>query len=153
MKRLLFSICAFVTGVALVMSPAVSQPPEGKEGKGGGPEGKGGPPRFELGQVLPPHLIDELNLTPEQQTELEKIQKDLKTKLDKLLTEDQKKAIQNFRPRGPGGPMEKGGGEGGKGGAKGGSGGEGGKGGAKGGKGGGKGGEGDDRPAYDKKGG
>jgi hypothetical protein len=101
---------AFAAGVAVVASPVLSQPPGGKEAKNG-KDGKGekGPPRFELGQVFPPPLLDELKLTPTQEKELEAIKKDLKAKLEKLLTADQKKTLENFRPRGPGGPGEKGG--------------------------------------------
>jgi len=117
MKRAIVSIFAFAAGMGIILSSAVSQPPEGPEGKDGRGGGKeGGPPRYELGQVFPPPLMEEMKLTPEQFKELEKIQKDLKVKLDKLLTEDQKKAVQNFRPRGP---MDKGG-PGGPGGDKGG---------------------------------
>jgi Spy/CpxP family protein refolding chaperone len=117
MTRVLLGMGAFVVGVALIASPAASQPPDEKGGKGG-KDGKG-PPRFELGQIFPPPLEAELNLTAAQQKELDTIKKDLKSKLEKLLTADQKKTVQNFRPRGPGGP----GGPGGKGG-KGGEGGE-----------------------------
>ncbi len=102
MSRLLFGMVAFVAGLALIASPAVSQPPGGKDGKG--KDGKGGPPRYELGQVFPPPLLAGLKLTPEQEKELDTIRKDLKTKLDKLLTDEQKKTAENFRPRGPGGP-------------------------------------------------
>jgi hypothetical protein len=121
MKRALIGMGAFLIGVALLAGPAASQPPEGKkDGKFGkeGKDGKFGGPRFELGQVLPPPLVTELNLTAAQQKELDAIQQDLKTKLDKLLTAEQKKTIENFRPRGPGGFG--GGGPGGKGGDKGG---------------------------------
>ena len=156
MKRLLCGAFAFVCGLALISTVAVSQPPGGKEG--GEKGGKGGPPRFELGQVLPPPLMEELALTPEQEKEMESIKKDLKAKLEKLLTDEQKKKIENFRPRGgPGG--DKGGGKGGEKGDKGGKGGEkvdkGGKGGPKGEKGekgdkGGPKGEKGDRPPFEK---
>jgi hypothetical protein len=127
MNRVLFGMAAFAIGVALLASPAVSQPPGGKDDKDGkGKDGKGGPPRFELGQIFPPPLEAELKLTPAQEKELDIIKKDLKAKLDKLLTADQKKTVENFRPRGPGGM-------GGPGGDKGGKGGPGGPGGDKGG--------------------
>ena len=120
MNRIVFGIVAFLGGVALISAPAISQPPMGKDGKDAkgkdGKDGKGGPPRYELGQVFPPPLLEELNLTATQQKELEKIQADLKTKLGKLLTDDQKKTCENFRPRGPGGPGGPGGEKGGKGG-------------------------------------
>jgi len=119
MKRSLIGIAAFVSMAILVASQAISQPPggAGKDEKGGGQKG---PQRFELGQVLPPPLIAELKLTPEQEKELEAIKTDLKTKLDKLLTAEQKKTIENFRPRGPGAAGGPGGGneKGAKGGAE-----------------------------------
>jgi hypothetical protein len=100
--------------------------PEGDRGGPGGPGGPGGrpggAPRFEIGQVLPPFVVEQLELTPEQQKQLDALQKDLKSKLDKLLTADQKKKLETMRPRGPreGGP----GGPGGPGGDRGGPGGD-----------------------------
>lgn len=122
MKRALFGMMAFVAGVALITSPAISQPPEGKGGKDGkGTKGmKGG---FKLGTALPPFMVDELKLTDDQKVKLAEIEKDLKAKLDKLLTDEQKKTLENFRPGGPGGPGGGPGGPGGPGG-KGGKGGE-----------------------------
>ena len=112
MQRVLFGLLAFVLGVALVASPAVSQPPggkDGKDGKGGGKDGKGLKSGFKLGSALPPTLVEDLKLTDDQKAKLQEIEKDLKGKLDKLLTDDQKKVIENFAPAGPGGPGPKGG--------------------------------------------
>ena len=132
MTRLLFGMLALSVGMMFVSTEAASQPPAGKGGKGGE---KGNPPRFELGQVFPPPLLEELNLTPAQVKELDAIKAELKSKLDKLLTDEQKTTIENFRPRGgPGGPGGDKGEKGGKGG-KGDKGGKGGPGGDKGGKG------------------
>ncbi len=64
----------------------------------------GPPPRYELGHVFPPPLLEQLNLTSDQQAELEIIQQELKSKLEKLLTDEQKQQVENFRPRRPGGP-------------------------------------------------
>jgi Spy/CpxP family protein refolding chaperone len=121
MLRTVFSIAVLFAAMVLIGSPVASQPPggKGKDGKGG-PGGPGGPPRMELGKGFPPHLIEELNLTNEQQKELEAIEKELKAKLEKLLTAEQKKMVENFRSGGPGGP----GGPGGENGGKGGKGGE-----------------------------
>jgi len=120
MMRLLFGMLALSVGMMFVSTEAASQPPAGKGGKGGE---KGNPPRFELGQVFPPPLMEELNLTPAQAKELDAIKMELKAKLDKLLTAEQKTTIENFRPRGgPGGPAGDKGekhGKGGKGGDKG----------------------------------
>lgn len=82
-----------VVGAGLLASYAVSQ-------FGGS---RPGPPRYELGQILPPPLVDALDLTPEQQKELDAIQKDIKQRLEKLLTDKQIQKVENFRmpPSGP----------------------------------------------------
>lgn len=137
MKRVLFTMLAFTVGVILVESSATSQPPGGKEARDGKGDDKA-PPKFELGQLLPPPLVEELKLTEAQTKQYEALQKEVKAKLEKILTAEQKKTVEEFRPRGgPGGMgkdgMGKGGDKGGKGGEKGGKGGEkGGKGGEKG---------------------
>jgi hypothetical protein len=57
-----------LAGLLLMVAVASSQPPS--EAKDKGPRNrKDGPPRFELGRVLPPPLVEELNLTREQQAE------------------------------------------------------------------------------------
>lgn len=86
-------------------------------GPGGPPGGPGGPPgRFgsgafgppALGQLLPPFLQERLKLTAEQKKQLEQLQKEIDGKLDKILTEEQRKQLKEMRrgfgPRGPGGP-------------------------------------------------
>lgn len=100
----------------------LSQPPEkgppGQRQRGGfdkagqekgGPPGDGrggrqGGPGFELGRVIPPPMRQMLELSEEQITQLDKLEKELKEKLNKLLTDDQKKQLANMRQRGPGGP-------------------------------------------------
>ncbi len=105
MKRAVLALIAFVMSVALVASSGVAQPPAGREGNDGRGPGQGPlPDRFELGQVLPRPLIAGLNLTAAQEAELDGIKKDLKVRLEKLMTDEQKKTVANFRPRGPGGP-------------------------------------------------
>lgn len=131
MNRVLFGLMAFVAGVALMTSTAVSQPPEnkskdGKDPKGGAKGGmRGG---FKAGTVLPPFMVEELKLTDAQKAQLADLEKDVKAKLDKLLTDEQKKALENIRPGGQGGAGGPGGDKGGKGlgGDKGGKGGKGG---------------------------
>jgi hypothetical protein len=98
-----------------------------------GPGGFGGPPRF--GEVLPRFLQERLKLTDEQKQQLETVQKDADGKLDKLLTDEQKKKVKEMQqgfgvrgpaggpggaPRGPGGPGGPGGFPGGFGGPPGG---------------------------------
>lgn len=123
MKKMVLGVVLLLAGAVFLVSNAASQPPGGKEGKGG-------PGRFELGEVIPPPLRMELKLTPEQEKELDALKADLKSRLGKILTPEQKKIIENFRPRGMGGF---GGEKGGKGGEKGGKGGPGGEKGGKGG--------------------
>ena len=98
MKRFLFGRVLFLASVLLVASQGVSQPPGGKDDKG---KRKGGPPRFELGEVFPPPLMEELDLTPEQERQLDAIKKELKAKLEKLLTAEQKKKVESFRSARP----------------------------------------------------
>lgn len=81
----------------------------GPQGKGqfgrGGPGGPGGPGRgpegFKLGTVIPPHMLEELELTKDQQEELTDLEKDVKGKLEKILTKDQIASL-NRPPMGPG---------------------------------------------------
>lgn len=84
-------------------------PPGGGPGGFGGPRGRGGPPQ--PGQILPPFLQDELNLTDEQKKQVALLQKEVDEKLEKLLTGQQKEQLNELRqrfgrgrPGGPGGP-------------------------------------------------
>lgn len=70
--------------------------PGGFGGRGGGPEGMPQP-----GQVLPDRLREMLNLTAEQRTQLDELQKEVDAKLAKILTDDQKKQLEQLRQRGP----------------------------------------------------
>jgi hypothetical protein len=96
MSRIIAALVVF----SLVAGILLSQPPGGDGGKKKGkfPGKEKGPPRFELGRVLPPGLREQLGLTREQQKALDEIEKELREKLNKLLTEEQKKVIKGFRP-------------------------------------------------------
>ncbi len=122
MKRSLVAVLSFSVTFAALALTATSQPPPGGEKKGGvgkGPGGggaeKGGPPRYEIGQIFPPFVKDGLDLTEKQRNQIDELEKDLKAKLDKILTAEQKKKIGEIRPPMPGGPPGGGppGGEGG----------------------------------------
>src|SRR4051794_21352532 len=87
----------------------IAQPPEGPDkgpGKKGRPPrgGPGGPPGpFEPGRVLPPPMRDQLNLTAEQQKQLDALEKDVKDRLFLILTDNQRKQLQEMRPPRPDG--------------------------------------------------
>jgi hypothetical protein len=86
-------------------------PGRGPGGPGGrGPGGFGPPPT--PGQVLPPFLQERLKLTAEQKKQLDELQKEVETKLGKILTEEQNKQLKDMRRMfgrgGPGGPPGRG---------------------------------------------
>jgi len=102
MRRTALAALSFV-GTAVFILTLSAQPPGGDEKKG--KKGKGPPPKFAPGMLFPPGLRDELKLTPEQEKAVAAMEKELKEKLDKLLTAEQKKVVEEFRPRPPmGGP-------------------------------------------------
>ncbi|OWK46425.1 hypothetical protein [Fimbriiglobus ruber] len=116
MNRMIGGIVAFAVTTLVVIASAPQSPGGGEGGEKKGPPGandKGGPPRFELGKVLPPFVLDELDLTDSQKQQIAALEKDVKTKLNKILTTEQKRHIQTIRPPhgpgpgpgpGPGGP-------------------------------------------------
>src|SRR5271157_338808 len=72
-------------------------------GPAGGPGGPMvAPPR--PGEILPSFLQRALDLTPEQKAQLDELQKDVDSRLAKILTDAQKKTLDQMRRRGPGGP-------------------------------------------------
>jgi len=87
--------------------------PQGPDGFGGPPGfGPGGPPPRggfgfggppQPGQVLPPMLRQRLHLTPEQNQQLDELQKQVDQKLATILTDEQKQQLRQMRNRGPGG--------------------------------------------------
>jgi spore coat protein CotH len=97
------------------MGPGMGGPPGGGRGPGGrgpgggGPGGPGGPPGgFAMtmpfprpGDLLPGPLQDALGLTDEQKRRLAELQKEADGKLDKLLTDAQRKQWKEMRERGP----------------------------------------------------
>jgi hypothetical protein len=75
---------------------------------GGGPGGRprgfggpGGPPQ--PGQILPPSLRQRLAITPQQEKEIDALQKEVDAKLEKLLNAEQRQQLKEMRERGPGG--------------------------------------------------
>jgi hypothetical protein len=100
-------------------------PGGGGQGGRGGPGGPGGRGFSQPGQVLSTNVQDQLKLNDSQKKQVAEIQKDVDSKLEKILTDEQKTQLKEMRDRGPGGP----GGPGGRGGPGGPGGGPGGPGG------------------------
>jgi spore coat protein H len=73
-------------------------PPGG--GRFGRPGGLGGFDR--PGELIPAPLQDQLMLNAEQKKQLADLQKEMDAKLNKLLTDEQRKQFKEFRDRGPG---------------------------------------------------
>ena len=109
------AVAVFVGALFVVTSFSSAQPPGGGKGerkdkgdfKGekGGPGGAGGKGGFgppPVGQVMPVFAQEQLKLTDAQKKDLEAIQKEVDARIEKLLTEDQKKAFKEMKERGPG---------------------------------------------------
>jgi hypothetical protein len=77
---------------------------------GGGPGGPGGPPP--MGQILPSFVQEELQLSAAQKKLVAKLQKEVDSKLEKILSDEQKQQWKAMRERGPGGFGPRGGGPG-----------------------------------------
>lgn len=106
MNKLMCGFAAFAAGALLIGTPAMSQPPGGKDDKGGkfgfpgGPGGRGG---VKIGTVIPPFAVEQLKLTDDQKTQLAALEADVKAKLEKMLTPEQLKTLESPRPGGFGG--------------------------------------------------
>ncbi len=96
-------LAATVLGIFLMASPyGVTQDQRGKEPRDKNdprPKGKLGPPR--PGTVLPPDFQDLLRFTPEQKKALAELQKEVDARLAKILTDAQKRVIQDLIDNGP----------------------------------------------------
>jgi len=133
-----FSACTLALTACIAWAlPAPGQPPDergpGRPGRFGGPPGgrPDGPPdrsapphgrgggAFEPGKLLPPHVRDGLDLSDDQQEQLDRLEKEVKGRLMKILSTEQRKTLRELcaqRPgrdagpnqremrRGPGGP-------------------------------------------------
>jgi len=108
MKRIRMGVAVFGL-LGLGVLAAGSQPPgdekdKGPKGQPGQPGGPRGPGPFELGRLFPPFMRERLSLTAEQQKTIDELEKDVKARLEKILTAEQKKQLEEFSRRGPGRP-------------------------------------------------
>jgi hypothetical protein len=97
MRRLWLALIVFAAGMLFVVG-AGSQPPggEGRPGKKG--RTRGG---FRLGGVLPPHVRNNLDLTDAQEKQIAALEKEVKSKLEKILTAEQVRQVERAGPPGP----------------------------------------------------
>jgi hypothetical protein len=79
-------------------------PSDGPAGRGPGAAGGRGPDGPPAGQVLPPLMADELDLTPEQKRQIAELQKEVDGRLDRILTRGQKERLRQAPTRRPGAP-------------------------------------------------
>ena len=85
-----------------VVATATSQGQDDRKDKGK----KGPPPKgkgFEIGKVLPPHVMEELELTEEQDKQIRELEKEVRKKLEKILD---KKQIDKIKRMGPPRPRD-----------------------------------------------
>jgi hypothetical protein len=97
MRRLVVGV-AVVTALGIITAAGWTQPPPGKDkGSKDGQKGdKAGPGRFQLGRVLPPGMRDRLDLTDEQKHKVDDLEKEVKERLLKILTDEQKKKLEQM---------------------------------------------------------
>lgn len=104
MRRLPLSIVVFGVLAAAALTwrasaqdkPDGPPPPRREGGNADRPEGRGGPAAgFHL---IPRFVAEQLKLTEEQAKEIAELEKEVKAKLDKILTAEQKKILEEARP-------------------------------------------------------
>jgi hypothetical protein len=89
MKRWLIGLTC-LAGLIGVTLTSTSQPP---------PPKKDGPPRFQLGDLFPPQVKNELRLSPEQEKALAELESEVRSKLERLLTAEQKAMLDRPPPK------------------------------------------------------
>lgn len=110
--------------IATAQDDAGGPPPAGarpvkREAGPGGPGGQAGAQGF---RVLPPFIVQQLNLTDEQKKQIKELEAEVKAKIEKILTAEQLQQLKQMRPPmrqgapGMGGPRMGGPGMGGPGG-------------------------------------
>ncbi len=111
MKRWIFSamsVAAVAFATTLLTAQSSDEPtsrPSGPWHENGSTSRPGGPGGHRGGfHLLPPFVMDKLNLTDDQKKALAELEKETKAKLDKILTDEQKKILDRAHPPFPGGP-------------------------------------------------
>src|ERR1700681_3277906 len=109
MRRLLTvmltTVAVTLFTVAMSEQLLIGQDRPEKKKKDDGDRPPPGPKGFQLGKVLPPGIAKDLDLTPEQMKSLRTLEMEVKERLEKILTAEQRQKVQDFRPGPP--PKEK----------------------------------------------
>lgn len=94
-----FAVCLVAGLMVFGIGLGWSQGPGGKDGfkKGQGFEKKGMGPGFELGRVMPPPLMEILELSENQKKQIGDLEREVKARLLKILNAEQKNKVQNFK--------------------------------------------------------
>ena len=90
---------ALAVGLGAVLA---ADPPEGSQPAGEGTAASSRRNRLPPVHAIPPFVEDKLNLTPEQEKQLDDLEAEMRSQLSKILTPDQKKQWRaSGPPRGP----------------------------------------------------
>jgi Spy/CpxP family protein refolding chaperone len=95
MRITTFGLPALILSAGWILACNAQQP----DRRRGGP-----PPQWNPVHLFPPDVRESLNLSAEQEKQMEDLEKEVRGKVDKILTAQQRKVLSQARPRGPGGP-------------------------------------------------
>ena len=95
MRSLKYGFAALTFSAGLIMACSAQQPESRK----------GPPPQWNPVHLFPPDVRDSLNLTEEQEKKIDELEREVRGRVDKILTAQQRRILSEARPRrGPGGP-------------------------------------------------
>ena len=100
MKKSVIAMFA-VGALSVVFLTGMAQPQDEKGPKKGPPGEKKG---WEPGKIIPPHVRDILELSEEQERKIADLEKEVRSKLLKIFTEEQQQRLRDFNDKGPKGP-------------------------------------------------
>lgn len=104
MRKPIIAMLALGTLSVVFLTGMAEQPGEKEKGpKKGPPPAKKGP-GWEPGKIIPPHVRDFLELTDDQQEKIATLEKEVRSKLLKIFTKEQRQKLKELNDRGPKGP-------------------------------------------------
>jgi Spy/CpxP family protein refolding chaperone len=101
MKKSITAMFALGALSLFFLTAMAEQPGEKEKGPKKGPGDKKG---WEPGKILPPHIRELLELTDDQAQKVDALEQEVRSKLLKIFTDEQKQALQKFNEKGPKGP-------------------------------------------------